>query len=418
MTSEHEADSWIASFVDWTAPSGSPKIWREWAAITTVSGLLERKVSLRTRKGPLYPNLFALLVGPPGIGKSMIIEKTDEVWKAVGDLRVAPSSITRAGFEDFMLEKPRQVTTLNGTLMFHSTLVASSEFGNFVKEYDNDWINVLNELYDCRSVYEYATRGGGRKKIDAPHITIIAGTQPQYLHHILPANAFGMGFTSRIIMVYSSEAAAQRLSVFGETKSDRAKEDAVIESAKVIKNKTGDFTITAEARDFIETNNAMEWAPVPKNPKLQHYNSRRLVHILKTAMCYCASRMGKLEINLADVGMAFKLLLETEAVMPQIFADMITSGVAELNMEFLNFAIQAYMRGGQKPVPEAILLQYMSMKLPIHQLRPTLDHMVEAGFLEPKETILPNGRKSLAYTPHAQSRHIKELREAEAQKKM
>lgn len=403
---------WIESFVEWTSATDSPELFRYWAAVACVSGLLERRTWLVTKKDPLYPNLFILLVAPPGVGKSQIITRVNKIWNLGQELRVAPSSITRAGLEDFMLEKHRQVNLPGvGPYTFHSVLVASSEFGNLIKEYELDQINMLNQIFDCEDQYEFATRGGGRKKIDAPHLALIAGTQPQYLAHVFPANAYGMGFTSRLIMVYASGSREGREApdIFGQNTASEIP-DALAKAAVKMYEMVGAFTLTEDVKAWLEEKNKKWWEPTPTHPKLEHYITRRTVHILKLTMCFAAAG-GRQRLEVRDAEKALSLLLRTEKEMPQIFSAMVTSGVAELNMEFVNFAIQMYVRSGRKPVPESLLMTYMSQKLPLREIKPTIDHMVDTGFLEKK--MDPNNPLKAAYIPHGTSSQVQKMMEAE-----
>ena len=60
----------VDAFVALTDERPSPELFRKWAAITTLSGALEKRVWCMTKAGPQYANLYTMLVAPPGIGKS------------------------------------------------------------------------------------------------------------------------------------------------------------------------------------------------------------------------------------------------------------------------------------------------------------------------------------------------------------
>src|SRR5437879_4921406 len=57
--------SWIDRFVEETEGLESPEIYRRWAAIVGLGAVLQQKVWVQT-SAPLYPNIYAFLVGPPG----------------------------------------------------------------------------------------------------------------------------------------------------------------------------------------------------------------------------------------------------------------------------------------------------------------------------------------------------------------
>ena len=70
---------WIDTYLKYTKGTPTPSIFRLWSAITAVSGAVERRVWVETGKGKLYPNLYTLLVGPPGSGKSQAIKPVKEL---------------------------------------------------------------------------------------------------------------------------------------------------------------------------------------------------------------------------------------------------------------------------------------------------------------------------------------------------
>lgn len=62
-------EDWLEAFIELTEGLPTPPLFRLWSGITTLSAVLERKVWLPTMRQILFPNIFTLLVGPPGSGK-------------------------------------------------------------------------------------------------------------------------------------------------------------------------------------------------------------------------------------------------------------------------------------------------------------------------------------------------------------
>jgi hypothetical protein len=122
----------IESFLALTEGAVSPRSFRLWSAVALVGGSLGRRVSARTGKGHVYPNLYTLLVGPPGAGKS-IIEAVKELWQTTREpgakgpaFRVASTSITSASIVDELAKaKFTKVMPSGPPFVYHSLLVAS-----------------------------------------------------------------------------------------------------------------------------------------------------------------------------------------------------------------------------------------------------------------------------------------------------
>ena len=126
----------------------SPDIFRKWAGISVISSVLERKVWSRSKGSQLFPNLYVVLVAPPGIGKSQIITRAERMLRQVPDIFVAPSSVTSASLVDTMQMAARKVLKPYYQ-QFNSVQVLTSEFQNFLPAYESQFMGLMTKLYDC-----------------------------------------------------------------------------------------------------------------------------------------------------------------------------------------------------------------------------------------------------------------------------
>ena len=71
--------------MEFTEDAMSPELFRRWGAIALVAGAMERRVWTRTKAGEVFPNLYTLLVAPPGVGKQ-IIDIIGMLWMQTKEL--------------------------------------------------------------------------------------------------------------------------------------------------------------------------------------------------------------------------------------------------------------------------------------------------------------------------------------------
>src|SRR6267154_5637892 len=201
--------NWIQSFIEYSDVLASPDIFRQWAAIGILSGVMERRLWVHTKGSNLYPNLYTILVGPPGVGKSAVLSQVERFLRAVPDIHVAPSSVSAASLVDSLVLSNRKIVRPNDVpsfVQFHYLTAVASELGVFLPVYDPLFMNSLTKFYDGEH-YEERRRTGKttHTKIEHPHLSIIGGTTPSYLNSFLPEGGWDQGFTSRTIFVYSGE---------------------------------------------------------------------------------------------------------------------------------------------------------------------------------------------------------------------
>lgn len=188
--------SWIDAFVEQTGGLEAPKIFRKWVAISTIAAALEQKVWLSTTTN-LYPNLYLMIVGHPGVGKTRTIRVARTLVTELPEFHLAPISMTWASCVDALNEAKRRVVRGDIDISYNSMYVCPDEIGAFIHKYDHEMIDNLAALYDP-DPYSQRRRGGDLKvKIASPQLNICAGATPQMLSDLLPEKAWGQGFMSR-----------------------------------------------------------------------------------------------------------------------------------------------------------------------------------------------------------------------------
>jgi len=379
-------NSFIEGFLEYTEALPSPKVWKRWAAISAVAGALERKVWVRIRKSPLYPHMYIVLTGPPGVGKSEVTSLVERLWRKLGSgldsgHYVASTSLTSASLKDDLRDAERRIIRIGETpshVTFNTLLVCANELTSFLNSYDAAFIGTLTDIYDSKPFAERRRYGKDTTfKIDAPQINILAGTTPSYLSDLLPEGAWDQGFTSRTNFIYSGEPVKSLL--FSDLEDHNEKmEELLLSDLKKIGKLYGRCTWEPEAQEAIT---AWDWKggePKPTHPKLLHYNTRRTVHLAKLCMISCASRGDSLSISLDDFELARDWLIDSESRMPDIFKAMRSGGEEKAVREVWYECWMEYNKRGQKAVPESVLIEFLQNRVAAHNVERIIDLMVKA----------------------------------------
>lgn len=386
----------VDQFVKFTEERPSPEIFRKWAAITTLSGALEKRVWTMTKAGPQFANLYVMLVAPPGVGKSQAINPAEQLLKATKKYHIAPNSVTAASFIDALVKAHRTVLLPdNKILQYHHIFVFAAELGVFLNAHDLNFLSIINELFDHKDSYREERRHSLKEPIEIPRpmTTLLVGSQPGFLATLLPDAAWTMGWTSRMLMVYSST--APDVPLFGEYKNQDKVMSSLVKKLDDVADYYGEMKWDQSAIAEMERWRKDKWGPVPDHPKLANYLPRRgTIFTVKLAMIAAMSRGETLAIRLQDVERARGWLLEIESLMPCIFRDMIMRSDDQVIEEVFQYSFEIYLKH-RTPLASAQILRFLAQRTPAEKAERILSLMEKSGIFERvagTETYIPRAR--------------------------
>jgi len=378
-------ESWIGAFVDHASNLESAPLFRKWAAIGTIGAVLEQKVWLQT-SAPLYPNLYVFLVGHPGVGKTRTIMACAKFYRELPDFHLSPTSMSMASMVDALVDAKRTVMRLpEGPLEYNSMFIVADELSAFMHKFDEEIIGGLTTFYDTTTPYAQRRRGNDIKiKIAHPQLSILSGTTPSNLIKFMPENAWDQGFTSRVIMVFSDERIIAD-DFFAQGVRDLNPD--MVHDLRLINSLSGSFEATADFRDAINNWRKLNQQPVPNHPKLTHYNTRRLAHLLKLSMIAAVDVGNQLLLTKAAFNTAMGWLLEAELTMPEIFKAGATGADSKAMDEIYHYILASDIK--RVGISEHKIVNFARERVPAHSVMRVLEIMDRSGLLEKSAGVDP-----------------------------
>lgn len=378
MSKGRKLTSIIDTFVGSTASLGAPTIFRKWTAISLIASVAEQRVWVKTSRA-LFPNLYIFLVAHPGVGKTRTIMEAKHIITEGKLTHLAPVSMTFASLSDALMEAKREILRVpEGKVSYNSLALMADEIGAFMHKYDNEMIAGLTAFYDP-TPYQQKRRTGGPDdrgiefEITSPQLNILAGSTPSNLIQFVPEGAWGQGFTSRVILVFSDEKII--VDDFGDFGKPATKE--LIHDLEIIGKLYGQFTVTQQYKDSVNAWRATGELPVPNHPKLIHYNTRRRVHIYKLSMLASLNRDNSLYLTEEDFWTAHGWLIEAETYMTDIFKAGAVNADSAAMEEILHFiGLSDVNRTG---VAEARIVHFASERLPIQSIPRIIEILESTG---------------------------------------
>lgn len=263
----------------------------------------------------LYPNLYVVLTGPPGGGKTTAIRICADLLSSLQNTLVSPARVTNERFMQSIAEACQK--NLKGV----AAAGFIEELSTFIKPGDKDFIITLTALFDCPRVFLYETMT--RKTVlENVFLSLLGGITPKGIAENVGRSVFGTGFTSRLNFICSRENFP--LDLYAEPVYQNY--DSFASDLKQINALEGKFVLEPKAKREIQNWSDEGMKPIPSDRRLDEYLARRSVHLLKLCMIKSASRSDELVIREADFEWAKSNLLEAEETMSIAFEFMGESG--------------------------------------------------------------------------------------------
>lgn len=315
-------DNWLAAYLDLTEETEPPQSFHLWTAITLIGAMLGRKCEVRLGPETFFPNLYTILIGPPGVRKGTAIKYGTDILKEIEDVRRAPDAVTKEQLiAEF--ELVADSINMNGNLFNHSSLlVVAPELVVFIKENDHERLGYLCQLYDGLDRFEYKTKTSTNQYIVNPGLWILGATTPNWIEIAMKQLGVGGGMTSRTIFVFAAKK-GKHISATELPPFNPSLKSKLINDLGAIKQMAGQFSFSGEAEQVYNNWYYGEYKETGiDDTRFASYWERLPSMVIKVSMVVSASRRDDMLIRPSDVVQSIRMFREIHPEMPQAFGAM------------------------------------------------------------------------------------------------
>jgi len=343
----------------------SPTLFVEWTALSLISSVVKREVSIKWFYNPLYTHLYVILAGTAGIvkkssvisfGASILDEIDREIRNDVMRAKKQLNIMRDKGTPEALIEalnagkiRVRDATgeamrNADGKALFvpatNEILILLSEMSVMVNKqsYNESLIQILMRLYDPEGTFESATKGGGKIKLKKLHTNLLAATTAEGFKDSIPNAALGDGFISRCVIVFQ-EKTTRRFFPPRIVKSAPDVDELRKRLAWIAENAQGEFSFDEEATAY-----AWEWYNrfrdnIERDISSAGSKSRMDVILLKVAVLLKIQAYD-LASNVVDIRYikdAGRLLRYTYSLSPMLIQDIRNEGFMKYITKIENY---------------------------------------------------------------------------------
>lgn len=316
------------------------------------------------------------------------------------EIKIAPSSMTRASLVDVLADKSC-IRTMGktGNEIIQALLINSSEYGALIGEgNDNSFYTLMQEVWDGRD-YSESRRSNkdGTTVIRNPYLNMLTCTQPGHFNQHFNKQAWERGYASRCDYYYT-EMVNDDFQYYldyipSETdKENSARSEFVRSIAHDLQHIWAQLNNENGPRDarqvFIDRESVQRlehWYRVEReetefrHPWLVDYNKRRFFRLRRDICLFATARAGmeNYTANLIDTENAIKMHARQDTELKLMLQRITSSETGDILQLTHAWLVDAWNKNKKAPIERRLVTQYLNQKVKQNEVGYVYKHLVE-----------------------------------------
>lgn len=377
---------WLEAYLDYIYGTENPIEYNLWSGISAISASLKRRVYIWRNFVQYFPNMYIVLVGPPGIGKGASIHPVTDIVNEASTVNYLSDKITAERIIQKLADgftKAQPSVSTNGGLTTvsiiqdHTATLLSKELPVFLSS--SEWLHaLLCQLWDEHS-FEYETKNKGSYKVTEMCVGMLAACVPEFIRS-LSRDAMAPitgGFTARTIFVYATEKARLIPGGWGRPVQNitQLKKD-LINDLQHIASLDGEMVLDQAALQLWDAKYKEHNAKGDFDSDVSaNFKSRLSSHIIKTAITISVSESDSLIVTRDQLARAIQLIEQVRDKVDIVFRSIGESPLAVSQDRVLDYVQR------QGVASRESILRYNYRHMTNDQLTQILLVLVNGGFL-------------------------------------
>lgn len=330
--------SFMSDYMLYNSGNEANPNYHMWAGLSALSSIVSRRVWIDMGYFRIYPNLYVVLLGPPGNGKTTAMSTAKGLIRFLGMENIPYSAecqtkeslvLELSNYEKrFILPEPEKPYVYTPISIF------VTELSQFIGVDPARMIDFLTTVFD-QDFYDLKTKNKGSQLIVGPFVTMCACTTPEWITSYLKMDVITGGFSRRALFVLEDANTNKRIAFPVITPEMQAAWERMIEHAHKLFCICGPITWAPEAREFYK--NWYETRTISTDPLIQWFDKTSFIQILKVAMLLGLSESPPSRVmKLEYLNLAMDLINLMKQNLPKVFMGLGRNEMNQARMRIIN----------------------------------------------------------------------------------
>lgn len=377
--------SFLKDYLTFTKGNEAPVNYHFWSALGAMSAIVSRRVWIDMGIFTIYPNLYIVLLGEPGNGKTTAMRIAKNLVRELPEVPFSGEAQTKESLVRYMRDNcPKSFQWGDKPIPYTPITIFLTELSHFFGPNSGHMIDFLTTIYD-ENKYEARTKNKGDDIIEGPYVTMLACTTQEWITTYLKSDIIGGGFTRRVIFVNepSGDDKSRRVAFPQILPEQREALQACIAYARRLLDIKGPMLWTPDARAFYK-----DWydnRDIPNDPDVRGYYRTRHVQILKVASLLSLAESLDMQLTTEHIQDAMRLLENTETTLTKVFQGIGRNELHQIATKALEYISRApkqnvKLQGKDHELPTMLvktLKGFMFRDAPGRDCADILDHLIQ-----------------------------------------
>lgn len=315
--------SYLSDYRLYSSGNEAHPTYHIFSSLVGLASVVSRRVWLDLGYFRVYPNLYVILVGPPGTKKTTAMVVTRKLVQSIDDVPFAPEALTKEALQLELATQQRSINDLPEEFAdmrnYAPLTIIVTELSNFLGRDSMNMIDFLTTIYDYDGIFQSKTKNKGNVSIENPCLSLLACTTPDWITFYLKGDIISGGFSRRCIFVYETEEGPP-VPIPEVTAAQRLAFDAAVNYGRSLKSVSGPFRWDEDCKEFYKDwyVNMRSSSSIIDDTVVGYHRSKH-IQALKVAMLLSLSESSRLVLELSHFKGALDLLELVEGNMVRVF---------------------------------------------------------------------------------------------------